>query len=222
MLETITEVTPEIKRDRRALNAYRHGLTGQVVINTPAEQVAYDTHCAGIHQSLAPVGGMESSLVQSIADDRWRLQRAAAIENSIFAIGIGGEPDQYTAHHEEVDTAFAQATVWLKEGKSIGLLTLYESRLQRRVEKNLALVRQLQQDRRAALQQAVEETATLAQHAINKGESYDAGRDYPREALPPQFDFSTTQIDRLAAHSRGLAEARKHLQQVTKPLRQVA
>src|ERR1035438_1241296 len=76
-------------RDPRALNAYRHGLTGQVLILPPDDQAAYLLHCQGIQESLAPEGAMETGLVQSVADDRWRLTRAAAIENSIFAIGIG-------------------------------------------------------------------------------------------------------------------------------------
>src|ERR1017187_1941523 len=86
-------------RDRRALNAYRHGLTGQVLILTPDDQAAYLKHSQGIHESLAPEGAFETGLVQSVADDRWRLARAAALENSIFAIGIGAaRPPQYTDH----------------------------------------------------------------------------------------------------------------------------
>jgi hypothetical protein len=80
----------------------------------------------------------------------------------------------------------------------------------------------LQQDRQAALNQAVEEANLLAQLAASKGESYDIERDFPREALPPQFDFSTTQIARLAIHSRRLAEAKKQFQASPKPLRQAA
>jgi hypothetical protein len=221
--EAIAETpTPETKpRDPRALNAYRHGLTGQVVILTPADQVAYHTHCKSIHDSLAPAAGMETDLVQSIADDRWRLKHAAGMENAIFAIGLG-EPDTVTAHHEEIDAAFAHARVWLEQGKSLNLLTLYESRIQRRVEKNMAMLRQLQQDRQAALNQAVEEANLLAQLAESKGEIYDIERDFPREALPPQFDFSTTQIARLAIHSRRLADAKKHFQAPSKSFRRAA
>jgi hypothetical protein len=208
-------------RDPRALNAYRHGLTGQVQIFTPADQVAYDKHCRGIHESLAPAAGMEIDLVQSICDDRWRLKRAAGMENALFAIGLG-EPDTVTAGHEEIDAAFAHARVWLEEGKNLQLLTLYESRIQRRVEKNLAMLRQLQQDRQAALQKAVEEATLLAQLAASKGESYDIERDFPREALPPQFDFSLHQIARLAAHNHRLAEAKKQFQASPKPLRHAA
>ncbi len=191
-------------RDRRALNAYRHGLTGQVIINTPADQAAYDKHCREIRESLAPAAGMEASLVQSVAENRWRLQRAAAMENSILSMGTQTPPN-ITSEHEEIDTALAQAVVWLKEGRSLSLLTLYENRIQRRVEKDMLMIRQLQQDRNAALNKAVEEANLLAQLAASKGETYNIERDFPREALPPQFVFSLPQIARLATHNRRLA-----------------
>jgi hypothetical protein len=188
---------------------------------TPADQVAYQSHCQGIHQALAPQGSMEIGLVQSIADDRWRLLRAAAIDNSTFAIGLS-EPDQYIAHHEEVDAAFSQAVAWASEAKNLNLLTLYEGRIQRRVEKNIALLRQYQQDRQAALNQAVEEAALLAQFAASQGETYDIERDFPPEALPPQFDFSLVKIARQVAHNHRLAEAKKHLPPAPQALRQAA
>jgi hypothetical protein len=194
-------------RDQRALNAYRHGLTGQVLVIPPAEKLAYETHCQSIHESFAPKGGMETELVQSIADDRWRLKRAAAMENNIIATGLT-EPDQIIAHHEEIDTALAMARIWMEQGKGLQLLTLYEGRLQRKVEKNLAILHQMQQERRAALQQLVEEIDLLSQLAASKGESFDPEIDLPRELLPPQFDFSSGLVARLAARHRLLAEAR--------------
>ncbi len=83
-------------RDRRALSAYRHGLTGQIHIFTPADHTAYEKHCQGYHKSLAPVGPVEIDLVQSIAEDRWRLKRASALESAIFAEGLG-QPDEVTS-----------------------------------------------------------------------------------------------------------------------------
>src|ERR1700683_2755504 len=83
-------------RDRRALSALRHGLTGQIYIFSPGEQAAYDKHCQGYHQSLAPEGALETDLAQSIADDRWRMKRAATLENSIFAAGISQPGDTVT------------------------------------------------------------------------------------------------------------------------------
>src|SRR5271166_1254135 len=105
-------------RDPRALNAYRHGLTGQVLILTPDDQAAYLNHCQGVQQSLTPEGAFESGLVQSVADDRWRLARAGAIENSLFAASSGdARPQKFTDPHEQIDVAYSQAVVWLTEGK---------------------------------------------------------------------------------------------------------
>ena len=154
-------IEPESKpRDRRAFNAYRHGLTGHVLVIEPNDEQAYKQHCQGIHQSFAPSGAMETDLVQSIADDRWRLKRAAAMESNIFALGLN-EPDQVASDHGEVDTALATARIWLEHSKELDRLTLYESRIQRKIEKNMALLRQLQKDRRDALQKLVEEAAIL-------------------------------------------------------------
>ncbi len=137
--------------------------------------------------------------------------------------GFGTQtPQNAVAEREEIHAALAQAIAWLKEGKSLGLLTLYENRIQRRAEKDMQMLRQLQQDRQAALQQAVEEAALLAQLAASNGETYDIERDFPREALPPQFVFSTTEIARLVAHNRRLAEAKRHFQAPPKAFRQAA
>jgi len=197
------------KRDPRALNAYRHGLTGQVLILTPEDEAAYKTHCTNIHQALDPVGGMELELTQDIADDRWRLKHAAAIQTNIFAMGLT-IPDAITAHHSEIDAAFSQARTWLAEGKNIALLGLYEHRIQRKVEKNLAILRQLQQERRAALKQAVEEATILVQAAAAKGEPY------------PEFDFSSPEMPRLVTHAVRLAAAKQHLPIPKNSLRKAA
>ena len=80
----------------------------------------------------------------------------------------------------------------------------------------------LRQQRQAALQRAAEEVALLTQLAESKGETDDIERDYPRQALPPQFDFSIPEIARLATHLIRLAEAKKLLQATQRPLRRAA
>ena len=165
-------------RDRRAFNAYRHGLTGQVLVITPAEQAAYEKHCNGIHESLAPQGAMETDLAQSVADDRWRLKRAAAMESNILAIGIN-LPAERTGH-EQSDAACAMAHTWLDHSKELERLTLYESRLQRRVEKNLALLRQLRKDR-------LETSSPRLEKAAKRSET----RHFPTDTRPNKFVFSS-------------------------------
>ena len=62
-------------KKRSSLNAFRHGPTGQIVIHTPENQAAFQKHCDAIRESLAPVSALETTLVQSIAEDYWRLNR---------------------------------------------------------------------------------------------------------------------------------------------------
>ncbi len=104
----------------------------------------------------------------------------------------------------------------------MNLLSLYEGRIQRRVEKNVKLLRESQAERKAALQQAVEEAALLAQAARMQGETYDVEREFPPSALPRQFDISLSEIARLAAHQARLAGARKLVQAPQKGLRMAA
>jgi hypothetical protein len=200
MSETITEQSTVEEspkpRDPRAFNAYRHGLTGHVLVLEPHDELAYKQHCESIHKSFSPSGGIEIDLVQSIADDRWRMKRAAAIETNLYARGLN-DPDDIVSHHDQVDAALATSRVWLERNKDLALLTLYESRIQRRIEKNIALLFQIQQRRQADLEKYLDELAIL-------GETYD----FPPEFRSQQFDFSQPQIARLLAHHRRLKEAR--------------
>jgi hypothetical protein len=208
-------------RDPRALNAYRHGLTGQVLIMTPEDQAAYHQHCQNMKRALAPEGAFEAGLVQSIADDRWRLFRAASLDINTCAVSIS-EPDKITSEHPQVQTAFAQAVAWAADSKNMNLLSLYEGRIQRRVERNVKMLQEAQAQRKTALQQAVEEAALLAQAAALQGETYDVEREFPPSALPPQFDISLAEIARLAAHQARLAGARKLVPAPRKGLRMAA
>jgi len=74
---------------------------------------------------------------------------------------------------------------------------------------NIAETRTLQAERKASLEQALEEADLLCQLAESRGE----------EAEPSQFilslsrfDFSTTDITRLVLRRRNLREARKRFQ----------
>ena len=205
-------------RDPRALNAYRHGLTGQVLIFTPEDEAAYKAHCASIHEYYAPVGGMEVELVQEIADDRWRIKHATALMNNTFALGMTRR-DTITAHHTEIDAAFAQTRIWHDDPKNLALLSLYQHRNKNKEAKTTALLRQLQQERREALKQAVEEAALLAQLAAAKGQILNLERDLPRLTSFPQFDFSNPELSRLITHAQRLAEARKLFSKPQKPQR---
>jgi hypothetical protein len=61
-------------------------LTGRICLLTAEENQAARRHCAGIRESLEPVGVLQLGVAQSSAEDRWRLKRARALETRIFAL----------------------------------------------------------------------------------------------------------------------------------------
>ena len=100
--------------------------------------------------------------------------------------------------HPQVDAALATSRAWGEQKKDLNLLTLYEGRIQRNIDKNYALLERLQQQRHEALQRIVEEAAIL-------GETYD----FPAETLPPDLVFPRPQITRLVNHYQRLESVRK-------------
>ena len=184
-----TGARTEKGKHRTRLNAYRHGLTGQICLLTADEHQAFDQHCAGIRESLEPVGALELDLAQSIAEDRWRLKRARAIETGIFALGHLGQlgalatSDRDDPAQLPIDEALSQARTWLANGKSLELLTLYEQRIQHPLEKNMAELRTLRAERKAAHRQAQEKAQLPAKPANSKREQYDPASNF-RPELP--------------------------------------
>jgi len=204
----------EAGKHRTRLNAYRHGLTGQIHLLTVDEHKAFEQHCTGIHESLEPVGALEIELAQSIAEDHWRLKRARAIETGIFALGQQGALGSLATNAREdpaqlpIDEAISQARTWLAKSENFQLLALYEQRIRRAIEKNMAEFRTLRAERQAARKQALEEAQLLAQLAHSKGEKYNPAADFPPELIQIGSDFSTAGLTRLINRNQRLTEAR--------------
>ena len=209
--------TSQAGTQRTRLNAYKHGLTGQIHLLTAAEQTAFDAHCKSICEALAPVGALEIDIAQAIAEDRWRLKRARAIETSIFAAGQLGLLDFPVAAATtedpaqlQIDDSMIQARTWLAKNDNFLLLALYEQRISRTIERNMAELRTLRAERKAARDQALEEALLLSQLAQSKGEKYDAVADFPPELLGTDSVFSPAAITRLIARNQRLNEARDY------------
>ncbi len=151
--------TEEGKRTS-SLNAYKHGLTGQRVIMTAEEAEARDRFTDGIFEDLKPVGAMEETLVQSIADCHWRIHRVVAIEDNIFAAEAWNEEShaaEQESDYDGIDRALAPMHTFTLDPKRFHLLTIYEMRLHRKAQSDLKQFRELQSERRNA-QKRNEET----------------------------------------------------------------
>src|SRR5579864_6903224 len=118
-------------------NNLRHGLTCQISLLPTEDREAHDKFCTELIDSFNPETPMERQLAQSIAEDSWRLNRARAIENNMFALGHGHQ-------HREAQIALADAATFLAQAAAFDRLTIYEQRINRNLQRNMKLLGELQ------------------------------------------------------------------------------
>jgi hypothetical protein len=170
-------------------NAIKTGLTGLAVLLPSDDLAEYEANLLANHQRFQPVGLLEHNLVQAVTDTEWRLRRISSLEHAVFAKGRIDFKDQCPDPETKdpvrrgalLDLLTMQA--YFKELRN---LQLQESRLSRRREKDIAELRQLQQNRIEREAQALEEAAEL----------YLAAQKAEIPFTPPEngFVFSNDQI----------------------------
>jgi hypothetical protein len=170
---------PKTEEGKRisSLNACRHNLTGQVTAMTDEDRVAHDAFSTAMIASMAPEGALETQLAQRVATDSWRLNRSSAIEDNLFAIGFSDHSNEITAEHPEVRAAFIAARVFTVESKHLELLTLYEQRINRSLQKNLAMLQSLQATRKEERRHEITDAKKLLQLSEMKGLPYNPAKD---------------------------------------------
>ena len=173
-------------KKRSSMNARRHGLTGQVTTMTDEDRAAHDTFSKALMQNLAPDGAMEVQLAQRIATDSWRLNRISAIEDNLFALGQLQHGGQACPNGPELDAALTMAHTFTQESKQLQLLSLYEQRINRSLQKNLAMLQSLQAARKAQRESEMADAKRLLQLSEMKGLEYQPAKD--------GFAFSNDQI----------------------------
>lgn len=149
--------TEEGKKKSR-LNAFKHGLTGQLDIMTGDMREAHDTFIARIVDSLKPADALEEQLAHSIAESYWRMNRVSTIENALLAEGDWSLLDHnQDKEFTDLQRALSAARGFIEHPERFNLLTVYEMRLHRKAAADLKQLRELQAERRA---QPVETAAT--------------------------------------------------------------
>jgi hypothetical protein len=112
--------------------------------------------------------------------------RISAIEDNLFALGQLQNAGQACPDVPQLDAALISARVFTQESKQLQLLTLYEQRINRSLQKNLAMLQSLQATRKAEHESAMQEAAALLKLSEMKGLEYFPTKD--------GFVFSTAQI----------------------------
>ena len=165
--------TEEGKKISR-LNAFRHGITGQVHILPDAERIAAEAFIAPIVKHLAPVGPDEAALARHIATAHWRLNRVCAVEDNLFAFRIGTRADcAIAADYEQIGDAFHVALAFAEQAPVFAGLSGYERRIQRSLETNRKQLQESQRIRKEAEAKALSDARLLCRYAQQNGETFD-------------------------------------------------
>jgi hypothetical protein len=172
-------------KQRSRLNGLRHGLTGQVSIMTDENRAAHDAFCNPIITGLGPDGPLEMQLAHLIAQDHWRLNRIQSIEDGLFVLGQCRPVNQVDSGAPQADVALAEAMTFMRQSKEILLLTLYETRINRNIRKNMEQLRELQAERQARQEKTLEEAQLLSRLASHNGETFH----------PEQHGFACSSIE---------------------------
>jgi hypothetical protein len=201
-------------KQRSRLNASRHGLTAQVRLLPEAERLAAEAFMQPIIEGFSPVGSHETLLARGIAEAHWRLARARAIEENLFAIHIANYADHSLAGDDpQIADAIHMAQAFAEKTKQFDLLTMYEQRIRRGMERDLKLLNAAQKERIAAEAKAFEEAKLLFEAAEQNGDAYDPAAEalqnggfvYPIERLQ-----GAIHRDRRLLQARPAAKSAKH------------
>jgi len=111
------------------MNAYKHGLTGQMILATPEEHAAFVAYSARLMPDLAPRTALETVHAERIIADSWRLDRAVVIERAMFELVEITEAIR--TGDASMDENLHQAAAFDAQAKSFNLMSLYMSRIRR-------------------------------------------------------------------------------------------
>ena len=202
-------------KKRSAMNALRHGLTGQIVVMPEEDLKAYNAFQQSFHDYLKPEGPVESQLVQVVADSSWKMNRCKAWQDQILCTQQLLETEAEIADSEneanpELTSAIEIAKVVARISKDLVNFSTYEQR-------NFNMMRKAQQDLKTIQQERTQqrcENLVLAQDLLAAHDGEEAKKKAASEGRPSSppyvpvpydpaadgFDFSLdvlkTSIDR--------------------------
>ncbi len=139
-------VTPEGK-SRSSRNALRHGLTAAFTLLVSESQPDFELFLDAYIHRYQPADAVEMDLVQSMAIARWRLRRMANLEASLLENEVLLTTAEINDQLNGIDDGNRLAYAFEKlarEGRSLALLSRYETALNRQFERALKQLNEVQ------------------------------------------------------------------------------
>ncbi len=191
----------EAGKQRSRLNAMRHGLTGQTVVLPEDDLDIYQKRNQEFFTECKPKGPIEMQLVQVLADTAWRLNRVAALENSLLSLGIAEHEDSVDTDHPKVHTALAMAKTYREQSHVVANLGMHGQRLARLFKETFKQLREIQTERRSEEKEQLKKAAIIMEMHKDAGVPYDPVQD--------GFVFSPAEIETCIQRNVRLTQARQ-------------
>jgi hypothetical protein len=137
------------------------------------------------------------------------LKRARAIEASTFALGMHEHLIDNTCH-AQVDDAFARARTWCQDAHNLQLLTVYEQRIQRAMDKNMAQLKARQTERKHEAAEAMKQAKLLYALAKAQGKPYQPEAYFITAPEVRESVFSTAEVAREWSRARLFYDAEQY------------
>ena len=154
-----TGPTSDTGKTTSSKNALKTGLTGRTVLLPTDDAALYEAHVAHFEQHYSPATDAERNLVQSLADTEWRMARIPSLEAGIYALGRLEFAELFPQESEPVRKQLIEAKIFLAYQRQLNNLSIQENRLRRQREKDLAALKQLQDDRKRERQGRLDKAA---------------------------------------------------------------
>jgi hypothetical protein len=185
-------------------NALNHGLASSKPIHValPGEEAAFAKHLESYRTTCAPANQPEEDLVRTLAESYWRLERAHKLENALFTQIL--QQDDY----KDLDPIAAQSLAWSDKNTGLQRIALYAQRIQRTAEKSAAALKAMQQERKAAYNQAKQDAMYLTQLALANANSFEPALHFGAPDLHGGFVYSRDEIELALLRVTRLEEAK--------------
>ena len=200
-------------KSRTRLNAFRHGLTGHLFLLSPEETPRFREHHKGVTKHYQPLGPVEEALVLQVATGMWRLHRCFAMEEAMFAMDAA-EPPADLSQSQVFDHIIGPAKTWIEKGKSVALLSTYEGRIRRALDKDKAELEAVQARRKEEAAQAMTTAKALYKLAKAEGKPYQPELYFTRDPQSPEFVFSADKVAGDLARQEAMAAADSRLRRL--------
>ncbi len=168
--------------------AARHAVTGHVVIQSGEDMRAFERFTAEIVSDLTPETAVERQLAHLYALYQWRINRAAAIEDTLFSIGLmEGVSRKINIREPNARTAVSHATTFRGRARVFEKIAVYSQSLLAQSIKSLAQLKRLQAQRKKQAAGDMTDAACLYLYHRKQNLSFD-----PKEN---GFDLTLEQIE---------------------------